>query len=77
MVIGFKLGSGKHTAEVIIGSNGCVKVTSGITDLSLLKTTQVFKDKFLRCFDYRAVLHIAVFLRLDENLQFVNSAVWI
>jgi urate oxidase len=45
---GFTLGSGKHTAEVIIGSNGCVKVTSGITDLSLLKTTQSGFEKFVR-----------------------------
>ena len=41
LVTGFMLGSGKHTVEVIVGSDGHAKVTSGIADLALLKTTQV------------------------------------
>ena len=41
LIAGFKLGTGKHTAEVIVGSSGQAKVTTGISDLSLLKTTQV------------------------------------
>jgi hypothetical protein len=41
VVTGFKLGSGKHTVEVVVGSDGRAKVTSGLSDLALLKTTQV------------------------------------
>lgn len=38
---GFKLGSEKHTTEVVLTKNGALRVTSGIEGLSLLKTTQV------------------------------------
>ncbi len=38
---GFKLGSEKHTVEVVVNSDGDAKVTSGVSELSLLKTTQV------------------------------------
>jgi urate oxidase len=45
---GFKLGTGKHTAEVIVGSSGQAKVATGLSDLSLLKTTQSGFEKFVR-----------------------------
>ncbi|KAG0587651.1 hypothetical protein M758_2G147300 [Ceratodon purpureus] len=45
---GFMLGSGKHTVEVIVGSDGHAKVTSGIADLALLKTTQSGFENFVR-----------------------------
>ncbi len=38
---GYKLGSEKHTVEVVVKSDGEAEVTSGVSELSLLKTTQV------------------------------------
>ena len=38
---GYKLGKGFHTCEVIVENNGSVTVSSGIEELSILKTTQV------------------------------------
>ena len=38
---GFKLGPEKHTTEVIFKKSGALQVSSGIEELSLLKTTQV------------------------------------
>ncbi|KAB1213171.1 Uricase-2 isozyme 1 [Morella rubra] len=40
-VVGFKLGSEKHTTEVIVKKSGTLQVTSGIEGLALLKTTKV------------------------------------
>ncbi|KAI7747602.1 hypothetical protein M8C21_019118 [Ambrosia artemisiifolia] len=37
---GFKLGSERHTTEVIVQKNGSLQLTSGVVGLSLLKTTQ-------------------------------------
>ncbi|KAI8539646.1 hypothetical protein RHMOL_Rhmol09G0199000 [Rhododendron molle] len=37
---GFKLGSEKHTTEVIVKKSGALRVTSGIEGLALLKTTK-------------------------------------
>ncbi|KAH9566115.1 hypothetical protein CY35_04G112900 [Sphagnum magellanicum] len=45
---GFKLGSEKHTVEVVVNSDGDAKVTSGVSELSLLKTTQSGFEGFLR-----------------------------
>ncbi|CAK9875220.1 unnamed protein product [Sphagnum jensenii] len=45
---GFKLGSEKHTVEVVVNSEGDAKVTSGVSELSLLKTTQSGFEGFLR-----------------------------
>lgn len=36
-----KLGSERHTTEVILNKNGALRVTSGVDGLALLKTTQV------------------------------------
>lgn len=38
---GFKLGSEKHTTEVIVKKSGFLQLTSGIEGLSVLKTTKV------------------------------------
>lgn len=40
---GFKLGSEKHTTEVILQKSGVLKLSSGIEGLSVLKTTKVKK----------------------------------
>ena len=40
-VLGFKLGSEKHTTEAIVQKSGSLQLTSGIEGLSVLKTTQV------------------------------------
>ncbi|KAL4312410.1 hypothetical protein GQ457_01G045080 [Hibiscus cannabinus] len=45
---GFKLGSEKHTTEVIIQKSGALQLTSGIEGLSLLKTTQSGFEGFIR-----------------------------
>jgi urate oxidase len=45
---GFKLGSEKHTVEVVVNSARDAKVTSGVSELSLLKTTQSGFEGFLR-----------------------------
>ncbi|OVA07139.1 Uricase [Macleaya cordata] len=45
---GFKLGSEKHTAEVIVKKSGALRVTSGIEGLALLKTTQSGFEGFIR-----------------------------
>ncbi|KAF5799095.1 putative factor independent urate hydroxylase [Helianthus annuus] len=45
---GFKLGSEKHTTEVIVQKNGSLGVTSGVVGLSLLKTTQSGFEGFIR-----------------------------
>lgn len=44
---GFKLGSEKHTTEVILKKSGALKVTSGIEGLALLKTTKVILSNSL------------------------------
>ena len=38
---GFKLGSEKHTTEVILKKSGVLQLTSGVEGLALLKTTKV------------------------------------
>lgn len=38
---GFKLGSEKHTTEVVVQKSGSLKMISGIEGLALLKTTKV------------------------------------
>ncbi|XP_022983819.1 uricase-2 isozyme 2-like [Cucurbita maxima] len=45
---GFKLGSEKHTTEVIFKKSGVLQVSSGIEGLSLLKTTQSGFERFHR-----------------------------
>lgn len=45
---GFKLGSEKHTTEVVLTKNDALRVTSGIEGLSLLKTTQSGFEGFVR-----------------------------
>uniref|UniRef100_A0A7N0TLN9 Uricase n=1 Tax=Kalanchoe fedtschenkoi TaxID=63787 RepID=A0A7N0TLN9_KALFE len=45
---GFKLGSEKHTTEVIVHKSGSLQVTSGIEGLSVLKTTQSGFEGFIR-----------------------------
>ncbi|XP_023541764.1 uricase-2 isozyme 2 [Cucurbita pepo subsp. pepo] len=45
---GFKLGSEKHTTEVIFKKSGALQVSSGIEELSLLKTTQSGFEQFFR-----------------------------
>ncbi|XP_071706952.1 uricase [Rutidosis leptorrhynchoides] len=45
---GFKLGSEKHTTEVILNKNGALIVTSGVEGLALLKTTQSGFEGFIR-----------------------------
>ncbi|KAI5343584.1 hypothetical protein L3X38_011460 [Prunus dulcis] len=45
---GFKLGSEKHTTEVILKKSGALKVTSGIEGLALLKTTKSGFEGFIR-----------------------------
>lgn len=39
--LGFKLGSEKHTTEVMVDKSGTLRMTSGIEGLSVLKTTKV------------------------------------
>lgn len=41
-VEGFKLGSERHTTEVILEKYGPLKLTSGVEGLALLKTTKVY-----------------------------------
>jgi urate oxidase len=55
---GYKLGSEKHTVEVVVKSDGEAEVTSGVSELSLLKTTQsgfegFFRDKYTILSDTR------------------------
>lgn len=38
---GFKLGSERHTTEVMVDKSGTLRMTSGIEGLSILKTTKV------------------------------------
>lgn len=45
---GFKLGSEKHTTEVILKKSGALSVTSGIEGLALLKTTKSGFEGFIR-----------------------------
>ncbi|KAK4480437.1 hypothetical protein RD792_013510 [Penstemon davidsonii] len=45
---GFKLGSEKHTTEVVVKKSGALQVISGIEGLSLLKTTQSGFEGFIR-----------------------------
>ncbi|KAM7463778.1 hypothetical protein LguiA_031899 [Lonicera macranthoides] len=45
---GFKLGSEKHTTEVIVKKSGSVRVTSGFEGLALLKTTKSGFEGFIR-----------------------------
>ncbi|KAB1225437.1 Uricase-2 isozyme 1 [Morella rubra] len=45
---GFKLGSEKHTTEVILKKSGTLQVTSGIEGLALLKTTKSGFEGFIR-----------------------------
>ncbi|PWA95894.1 uricase-2 [Artemisia annua] len=45
---GFKLGSERHTTEVILNKNGALRVTSGVDGLALLKTTQSGFEGFIR-----------------------------
>ncbi|XP_028799453.1 uricase-2 isozyme 2 [Neltuma alba] len=45
---GFKLGSEKHTTEVIVKKSGALQLTSGIAGLSVLKTTKSGFEGFIR-----------------------------
>ncbi|XP_052185563.1 uricase-2 isoform X2 [Diospyros lotus] len=45
---GFKLGSEKHTTEVIVKKSGSLRVTSGVEGLALLKTTKSGFEGFVR-----------------------------
>ncbi|KAK6135951.1 hypothetical protein DH2020_030289 [Rehmannia glutinosa] len=45
---GFKLGSEKHTTEVVVKKSGAVQVISGIEGLAVLKTTQSGFEGFIR-----------------------------
>lgn len=45
---GYKLGSERHTTEVILNKNGTLRVTSGVDGLALLKTTQSGFVGFIR-----------------------------
>ncbi|KAI3458762.1 hypothetical protein Pfo_015425 [Paulownia fortunei] len=45
---GFKLGSEKHTTEVIVKKSGALRVISGIEGLAVLKTTQSGFEGFIR-----------------------------
>lgn len=45
---GFKLGSEKHTTEVVGKKSGALRVTSGVEGLSLLKTTKSGFEGFIR-----------------------------
>lgn len=45
---GFKLGSEKHSTEVIVKKSGALRVTSGIEGLTLLKTTKSGFEGFVR-----------------------------
>ncbi|CAN6439059.1 unnamed protein product [Victoria cruziana] len=44
---GFKLGSDKHTTEVVVKKDGSYQVTSGIEGLALLKTTKACFEGFI------------------------------
>ncbi|EXB39589.1 hypothetical protein L484_012597 [Morus notabilis] len=45
---GFKLGSERHTTEVIVEKSGLLKLTSGVEGLALLKTTKSGFEGFIR-----------------------------
>ncbi|KAK9282935.1 hypothetical protein L1049_011160 [Liquidambar formosana] len=45
---GFKLGSEKHTTEVILKKSGALQVTSGVEGLAVLKTTKSGFEGFIR-----------------------------
>jgi urate oxidase len=45
---GFKLGTGKHVVEVVVDGAGRAKVSSGLTDFTVLKTTQSGFERFVR-----------------------------
>ncbi|KAL6125332.1 hypothetical protein ACLB2K_073391 [Fragaria x ananassa] len=45
---GFKLGSERHTTEVILEKSGALRVTSGIERLAVLKTTKSGFEGFIR-----------------------------
>jgi urate oxidase len=45
---GFKLGSEKHTTEVVVKKSGGLQVISGIEGLAVLKTTQSGFERFVR-----------------------------
>ncbi|KAG8380671.1 hypothetical protein BUALT_Bualt06G0040100 [Buddleja alternifolia] len=46
--VGFKLGSEKHTTEVIVKKSGALQVISGVEGLAVLKTTQSGFEGFIR-----------------------------
>ncbi|KAM3360077.1 Uricase-2 isozyme 1 [Capsicum chinense] len=45
---GFKLGSERHTTEVMVDKSGTLRMTSGIEGLSILKTTKSGFEGFIR-----------------------------
>lgn len=45
---GFKLGSERHTTEVMVDKSGTLRLTSGIEGLSILKTTKSGFEGFIR-----------------------------
>lgn len=45
---GFKLGSEKHTTEVLLDKSGGLQVTSGVESLAVLKTTKSGFEGFIR-----------------------------
>ncbi|KAL7614353.1 uricase-2 isozyme 2 [Lactuca sativa] len=51
---GFKLGSERHTTQVILTKNGTLQLTSGVDGLALLKTTKSGFEGFIR--DHNTIL---------------------
>ncbi|KAK9061365.1 hypothetical protein SSX86_018546 [Deinandra increscens subsp. villosa] len=45
---GYKLGSERHTTEVVLKKDGALQLTSGVEGLALLKTTQSGFEGFIR-----------------------------
>ncbi|XP_060963338.1 uricase-2 isozyme 1 isoform X1 [Cannabis sativa] len=45
---GFKLGSERHTTEVVVQKSGMLKLTSGVEGLAVLKTTKSGFEGFIR-----------------------------
>lgn len=76
-VEGFKLGSEKHTTEVVLTKSGALRVTSGIEGLSLLKTTQVsyIMLKYLNAPVLLVSLSCLVFKILDVDFnEFLDNS---
>lgn len=67
---GFKLGSEKHTTEVILKKSGVIQLTSGVEGLALLKTTKVSSFLFHNSDKQNQlpdVLHILLFFLIGNK----------